>query len=101
VKKTTVQVRSAIGRTECSVRSRTQFPHHHSTTETIIGPCLDGLVVRSFTLSLFRIATRPSSPRRAASSLPRETLTLGMDNTKYGNAVEFDIDLHSIYAAYL
>lgn len=23
------------------------------------------------------------------------------DTTKYGNAVEFDVDLHSIYAAYM
>jgi hypothetical protein len=24
-----------------------------------------------------------------------------MDSTRYGNAVDFDVDLHSIYAAYL
>jgi len=23
------------------------------------------------------------------------------DNTKYGNALEFNVDLHSIYAAYM
>jgi len=23
------------------------------------------------------------------------------DNTKYGNAAEFDVDLHSIYAAFM